>query len=498
MIFWRKIFRAPFWVPACLGLLVLAVAISSQSIDMDEAQTWDYTRLSSVSQVWNELRSDPNSESQMPLGMVAMWGWCRVWGTGEMASRAINWAWAALALASLCVVARETRMRWLPLLFALQPFVWYSMDQARTPLMQMAGGAMLLAGTVLLLNGSQRRFRVILMLSVGSIILCGASMLGVIPLIVILVVLFTSAAWRRILWTRASKVVLFLTTAFLGALGFYYLSTLTRGAGGAKLWTVTPFNLVFVIYEFLGYAGLGPGRQQLRDIMRGAESLSHVFPYGAGWIGLSVGYGLVVGAAVKSWFTRSECGPRKPALRLWLFCVSVPVLSALLLFLLASVVGFPFWGRHLAGTLPFAVTALAIVFYWSMQGLWRRAGRAGSLLVVLMLAISAGWMRFSPAHRHDDYRSAVRAATSLADEGLSVWWVADHSGGEYYGLTFVESGSGVYFAFNHSQCPDVPPEAIVLSRPENFDRYGIAEKMIKSGEYQRSAKFQAFDVWSRR
>lgn len=462
---------------------------------MDEAQTWDYTRLASLSEVWEELRTDSNSESQMPVGMLAMWGWCRVFGTGEMAARTINLVWAGIALAALAIVARETRIPWLPLFFALQPFVWYSMDQARTPVMQMAGGALLLAGTMMLLNGSMHWVPTVLLLSFGSIILCGASMLGAVPLVVVMVFLLASAAWRRILLSRASKVSLFLTAGILVVLGFYYLSTLARGAGGAKLWAVSPFNLVFVGYEFLGYSGLGPGRQELREIMRGMAPASQVVPYAAGWIGLSLGYALVVGAVVKSWLTRLECGPRIPPFGLWLLCASVPLLSGLLLFCLATAVGFPFWGRHLAGTIPFAVTALAIVFHWSMQGLWRRTGRVGSLLVVAMLVVGSAMIRFSPIHRHDDYRSAATLAAGFAKEGLSVWWVADHSGGAYHVLDYVEGGAGVIHAPNRPEVPAAIPDVIVISRPENFDHHGTAEEMVKMAGYEKLAKFQAFEVW---
>jgi len=491
----RLLSRINSWVAAACGLALLFVALSTQSIDMDEAQTWDYARLHSLGQVLAELRSDPNSEAQMPLGMMAFWGWGQLVGTGEYALRSFNLLWGAITLAALALVGRQMKLPWLPLLFAIQPFVWYSMDQARTPIMQMAGGALLLAGTAEMLRSSPRVFFGVLLLCAGSLILCGASMLGTIPMAVITLFLLASAAWRRMVFSREFKTVLLVTVGLLGTLGLYYATTLVRGAGGMKLWAVTPSNLFFVAYEFLGYAGLGPGRQELREIMRGMLPASLLWPFIAGWLALTIAYLTVLLAAIKSWLTRAECGPRQPPMRLWLLCFAVPLMSALLLFCLAVAVGFPFWGRHLAGVVPFTVSALAVVIDWSTQGLWRRAGRIGSVGVILLLAISSGLVRFSPAHRHDDYRSAAKAAVKFADEGLSIWWVADHSGGEYYGLQLLKQGPGVQYTPNRPSAPVTFPEVIILSRPENFDRYDTAQSMSRSAPYKKTATYQAFEIW---
>jgi len=495
--------KMPGWMPALLGFCLLALTITSQSIDMDEAQTWDYARLSTLNEVFTELRNDPNSESQMPLGMVLTWAWARIFGTSEYALRSINLAWAAVALIAFAYIARRVAIRWLPLLFAIQPFLWYSMDHARTPVMQMAGGSLLLLATLDFLAFRGLRVRAAAALCLGAVFLCGASMLGVVPLAAVGAGLTVKLLYRRIVLPGSVKILLLVTAAMLAVLGAYYLSTLMRGAGGAKIWSVSPANALFAVYEFLGFQGLGPGRQHLREIMRGVVPASDLLPFLPGLFSLAAVYALLFFTALKSWFTRPfhHTVRHYPSLiRAWLMGIGVASLSLLILFILAGVVGFPFWGRHMAGAFPFWVLALAITIRWARQGLWRTTARRITWALLLLLGVSSLLIRFAPQHRHDDYRSAATAATQLAATGHSVWWVADHSGGEYYGLLFdgtaTDPGS---VTFAHNIADDRSrPQVIIISRPENFDAFGTASNILRTGIYSRSHSFAAFEVWERR
>lgn len=488
-------FKVHFY--AILAFVILIFSVSTQSIDMDEAQTWDYARLHSATEVWAELRVDPNSESQMPLGMFAAWAWARIFGTSEVAMRSLNLLWVGVAIAALARVAKQISIPWLPMLFAIQPFVWYSMDHARTPLMQMAGGSLLLACAAEVFAATPRWLTAVLLSSSGAIILCGASMLGVVPLIVFAASILVLARWKKMGLPKAAKITLVLTFGILVLLGLYYISTLIRGAGGVKLWVVSPINVVFVAYEFLGYVGLGPGRQELRDSIRSMAALPFFWIYMIGWLALTGAYAAVAGAAIKSWFTRLECSPTSAMPYLWVLCASVSLVSAALLYCLATAVGFPFWGRHLAGTVPFVVAAIGGLIHWSLEGIWRRLGRVGASALVFLLVVACVFIRLAPFHRHDNYRAAVTAATRLSADGAQIWWAADKSGAEFYGLKFSDVRSGVNYAPNRTEVPDDLPNVLIISRPEAFDQFGIASKIAHSGSYKRSAKFQAFEIWER-
>ena len=92
-------------------------------------------------------------------------------------------------------------------------------------------------------------------------------------------------------------------------------------------------------------------------------------------------------------------------------------------------------------------------------------------------------------------------AKRLFAAGHTVWWVADHSGGVYYGLplgTIQETGSGgIQFAMNKHSVNGPLPDAIVISRPDNFDSSGTVTNLLASGIYAKKKTFQAFEVWEK-
>jgi len=488
-------------VCAIIAFLLLLPAVNNDSIDMDEAQTWDYARLGTFSEFVAELRSDSASEAQQPLGMLAWWGWAKVFGTSEFAMRSINWLWLAIALIPLGILGARLRLPWLPMLLAIQPFVWYSMNHARTPMMQVAAGALLLLGIHTVFRDRQLRLPAVCILVTGAVILCGASMLGLIPLATILIGLTLHIFWNRIHLPAVAKSIILAFGFFLTLLVLYYLTTLFRGAGGAKIWAVSPMNLLFVAYEFLGFQGLGPGRQELRAIIKGFVPAWEMLPFLPGLLALAAAYTLLAFAAYKSWLTKEFTTARPSILhgRVWLLGVGVTILSALILFVLAWVVGFPFWGRHLAGVFPFWLVAIGLTLHWARQGIYRKAGRSAAWALIILLCISSAFIRLGAFHRHDDYRSAATEAKRLAAEGKSVWWVADHSGGAYYGLVLdpnIEPAQGrISYALNLASPPSEPPDVIILSRPENFDRFGMARKLISLNKHLPTQAFQAFAFW---
>ena len=57
--------------------------------------------------------------------------------------------------------------------------------------------------------------------------------------------------------------------AALALLGLYYLATLARGVvtGWEQVWSVNLGNIAFAAYEHLGFAGFGPSRNELRQVV---------------------------------------------------------------------------------------------------------------------------------------------------------------------------------------------------------------------------------------
>ena len=478
---------------------------------MMEAQTWAYARQGGFSGFLHALRSDTTNVSQMPLAMFSSWAWARGFGTGELAMRSINIFWAAVALAAFARLGRQFSIPWLPVLFAIQPLVWYYTNYARTPAMQMAGGALLLAGAAGFLPRGHKAGLDAALLCLGGVLLSGAHILGMLPLGAVACWLVLLGIWRKLRLSVTVKAVLFLSAAILVALAAYYATTLLHGHAGGNYWNASPANLLFVVYEFLGFSGFGPGRQELRAIMKGLVSSLALLPFLPGLLFLAAAYVLVFAAAAKSWMTREaapaafvregRCLAKSYAqLPPWLMGLAVPVLSGSALLLLALALAQPFWGRDLAGAFPFWILALGITIGWARQGIWRKVGRLAIMATLACLVISSLLIRFAPWHKHDDYRGAAAEAARRAHAGQTVCWVADKSGGVYYGLPPEKESANtpgdIQFSMNR---PDPgSPDAIIISRSDIFDSQGSLMRMLNSGEYEKVRELKAFEVWEKK
>ncbi len=499
-----------------IAFLVLLLSLSSDSIDMMESQTWDYARHDTFVGFCRELQGDTAPESQMPLGMFSFWAWARVFGTGELALRSLNLVWAAVALGALARVGRQISIPWLPMVFAVHPFVWYYMNYARTPILQMAGGALMLAGAL----GSVRRTSPDsmsgILLCLGAVLLSGANMFGLVPMVAVVIGLTGHGIWNKMHLPLKGKIAAFATGAIVAVFVAYYILIQLRGTGGSQLWTVSPANALFAAFEFLGLQGLGPGRQELSVIMKGLASPGELLPFLPGFLMLCSAYLLLLIAAFRSWLTRELIRPAAEEARglppsghgrsilllaPWMMGVGVPVLSCMLLYALATASGMAFWGRHLSGAFPFWILALGITVHWARQGTWRKAGRLAALTIIFLLLASSLLIRFAPWHKHDDYRGAVAEALKFSSGGGIVWWVADHSGGTYYGLPLADKITGapgeIQFSMNRQQFQGQFPVAIFLSRPDNFDTGGHVARFLAAGRYKRTRTLQAFEVWEK-
>ena len=501
---------------AVIAFLLLLVSLSNDSIDMLESQTWDYARHDTFVGFCRELQSDAGPESQMPLSMFSFWAWARVFGSGELALRSLNLVWAAIALGALARVGRQISIPWLPMVFAIHPFVWYYMNYARTPIMQMAGGALMLAGALGIIRRISSDGPGGILLCLGAVLLSGANMFGLVPMVAVVIGLTGLGIWKRMHLPLKGKIAAFTTGAIVAVFVAYYILIQLRGTGGSQLWTVSPANVLFATYEFLGFQGLGPGRQELRVIMKGLVSPLELLPFVPGFLVFCSAYILILIAAFKSWLTRElirpaaaeargipPSGPGRSILLLapWVMGVGVPVLSAMLLYALATASGMAFWGRHLAGAFPFWILALGITVHWARQGIWRKAGRRATLAILFLLLASSLLIRFAPWHKHDDYRGAVAEAVRISSGGGIIWWVADHSGGTYYGLPLAETSTGapgeIQFSMNRQEFPEQFPAAIIVSRRDNFDTSGHVARVLAAGSYKKTRTLQAFEVWEK-
>jgi len=481
---------------AVLGLG--AVAISSQSLWIDEVYTALKAQQSTLPNWWIEMRHAGGSDLQMPLYMLWIWVCEKFFGASEIALRAVNLFWVLPGLLAWWVgLARQPRLQLAVFLVTLcNPFVWYYLDEARPYAMQI-GASLFLAAT--LCRWSQKPFSPatretpwVWGFVVALVALSGASMLGMIWAgAAIVAAIFLTPQERRLKLGREHVLAWLAMMVLLAGLGFYYLWTLHAGARASAIAATDGKNVAFIGYELLGFAGLGPGRLEIRS------GGLHVFkPYAPE---LACFGAVVLALVIFGVRAARQNYPRKKLLGL--ACIVAAPAS----FILAAgfLMHFRVLGRHFAPLLPAVVFLLGL----GISAAWRRGG-VGKILVAafFMLCLASGLaLKLAARHAKDDYRSAAGLARAALVEGKSVWWSADPNAAGYYQLPVTKYYTETNFnergkAFSmvnpaaDSLATIVAPDVVFVSRTDIYDPHGVVADYLARNHFQRTAVLPAFVV----
>ncbi len=482
---------------AVIAIVLISAMPSTDSVWTDEAQTFHYAKQPSF-QAWRtELVSAKESETLMPVGMFVPWVAAKMLGTSEWSMRAPNILWAILGLIPLFLISEQLSLPWLPILFLVQPFLWFYANEARPYTLQIAEGSWLLLSLLKYLELEGLGVRWIWCFVSSGVLLCATSLLGVIPFFAALAVGIAVSIKRHIRPARAAWLPLLLAVPPLLLLGWYYLSALHRGAGASKVWPVSASNVAFAFYELLGFTGLGPGRVALRGAAAGGHGggiVADLAPYLPAMTALFLFYCVI---SVGYWrYLRNK----KQALYL-LVPSGVVFISVLGLAILAAVAHFPFWGRHLAPVFPAIVVIVGISL--SAIGFRRLASSGLAAVFCLLLLASSLQLRYADRHAKDDYRDATNRAAVALSNGKRVWWFADVWASRYYGLDVTiknPQASGLPirpddFSGRYQQLP--PPDLIVLSKPDIYDKDSSLREFIQRAGYRQSGQVQAFQFFEK-
>jgi len=466
-----------------LALALVPLMPSADSIWVDEAQTWRYARHTTFADVWNEFRVEKFSEAQMPLGMLGAWSWAQILGTSEFALRAPNVLYAVGAIICFYLIGRREDLPLLPLFLAVQPYLWFYVNEARPYALQMLGGSLLLLALHQVYRGDIASIRWVILWAVGAIVCSASSMLGAIPTFAFSAVILWELLRLHYFPKRHQIAIIAGTSLSLLALGLYYVRTLLVGSGGAKIWSVGLQNILFSGIEFLGFAGLLPPRQELRELARTGLSqtneLLNLWLFALPTTLLAAAFAVLV----FYWFRNPKQTPH------WIFaCLAVFSGSAILLFLAALVVGFPFWGRHLAPVFPTFVAAAG----WAFCLCWRAPSltiKISALTLLALLLASSLMLRFAPMHAKDNYRYAAALALEAVNEGGTVWWAADPAGANYYGIfpalpnkNVAADKKNIILVSNitYEELSHQPhPQMLAVSKQDIYDSKGALQEWIE-------------------
>ena len=479
------------WLVWALVLSLLGLgAISTESFWIDEFSTAHFASQASLKAEWQEILRLRWPELQAPFYMAYIWTWAKVFGIGEWSLRFAGIPWFIAGALIFVMAWRKPQQRlFVCLAVVLNPFIWYYLNEARLYSMQL-GCALATVGCLvrLMSNDGESDSPWVLGFCVSSLLLAAVNVLGMIWLgaaLLSLPVLFTKPVLLN--WLRKYTALAVCTALGFCLCGLYYLWAQAQHVAptaGKTTWQ----TLCFVVYEQLGFNGLGPGRLALRE--GGMAQLKRWVP----WLAL---YGLslacVLAAAVRELFRQSS----KRFLLIGLF-LSLP---GLFLVVMALHSNFRLLGRHFAPLA--AVIALVIgvggLSLWSAKAVW-------SKLVLLLFCLLTTWSclaeRFSERHAKDDYRAAAAIAKRCLQQHKQVWWNADSFGAEYYRVPLAERSSApnqarlVVWPPLGFEGNAPPPDVVIASTKQDvYDPKGAVREYLSRNGYLAVQKLPAFVIF---
>jgi hypothetical protein len=483
-----------------LACAAACLAVSSQSLWIDEAQTALKAIPPTLHGLWNALYTEHNSNMQMPLYMLYVWGWARLFGVSEVALRAANIPWFFAGFFAIAhFLRRHPGLRGVTLLlYCVHPFVWYYLNEARPYIMQLSGALLVTGALFAALDAADEPLSSSWwwLFAAGLTILCGASLLGVPWAIAVCLLLIRRPGfWSSM--PRSGLPALLLFVPVLSLLALYFAWTFQQNIN-AGYRTMSVASMASVFYDQLGFLGLGPGRAALRPPSLTGSGAISLAPFRAfllplSLLGLPLAWGLVVAAGRRF----SLPSARWPAI------ILLAASPTALVFALGYIRHTRMLGRHLTPLFPFILLAQACVLllFWKNG---RPLGRAAAALILTALVVSSIEVRFAFRHSKDDYRSATTAAAQALAQGRIVWWAADSSAATYYHLPPDVRGLPGSVRWLGGEVPagitttsTTRPDLIFLSKPDLFDPAGAIAAFIASGHYHPAATWQNFTLWEK-
>lgn len=474
------------------------LAVSSQSLWIDEAGS----AILAMDTDPLAFTKDRGSTLQMPLYMLMLWGWEKVFGNSEFALRAMNiplFVVAMLVTATCWNASTMTRAFFLASACS-SAFVWAYLDEARPYILQFLGATVsVVALRHLATSGRPPACSDLWLFSFGMIVLCGSSLIGVIFAfwfaLAFLAIWLPCESAGRIAARKDFRMVGAIIVPLLLCLGLYYIWTLRVGAAASGVGKTSVVNLGFVAYELLGFTGAGPGRSSLRESL--GLAVNSYAPF-LGAYGLMLSAFAILGIQSLNW-RRCRQGS---AYSTWIFWLTA-VFAAASVYLVGISGGFRLVGRHFTPLLPF----ILMLFALAASAMWLRREfltRLSVIAILLSSMASSLAYRFSDQHAKDDYRAAAAVARAALSGGEVVWWAADPAGGRFYGLNAQDSNcsqsaSNVQMLFNPtpSELNHLSERAwtVILAREDVYDAYGSIRNALSNAGYEQSLSLPGFRVY---
>jgi hypothetical protein len=488
-------------VPIVLAIAALALAITSNSLWIDEAFTAWIVAHSSWHSFWSAVASPlfPPVDRQYPLYILWMWGWTHLFGFSEYALRAANIPFGAVFVIALALSSRlifGRRFAWLP--FALAPFAWFYMNEARQYMMLLAFSTATIGALGVAIYGPREvQARATWLFYWSLLATCMTDVLAILAFPGILALSIGGVRKGLLDMRPFIGRGLRLAPLFALAIGYYALTSSLPGASGAILedsrrGPSLAFSLVS-LYEQVGLAGIGPPRNTARL----KPAMNALLPYLALLVPAISVYVIALGLSLR----------RRPSSRAIAF-FGAWAASFVFAAAMSAILDVRFLGRHMSAMVPFMLLGSV--------GLFR--ARPALVALAAVLLVSDLRISFVPEYGKDDYRAAVNDVIGRVNRaGGEIDWVADSKAANYYGLALRSTpdpagDANVGWPVRATGTPAQEwsvdaaqaivdrqllsgPVYIVMSRPDAYDEHHALDRILQRPAAKLVGRHQGFEIY---
>lgn len=474
------------------ALLLPWLMPTGESLWLDEMVDAGLASKPTLTDFIGEMRDTSASQGQMPLGLLVMWAWEKVFGDSEFALRAINILWVSFGTLLMWDLGRRRCAPFLGLVFACSPFVWYYANEARPFALQVGLSAFVLWAFVTLI--ASRRPSGVAWLIAATLLLAASSIINYV--LVALVAAFSAVWWlvRRPFPIREVFVPIMIGGFLHLGLAALLMGSFFERDGSQKIPIESTglLTLAYALYEITGFFGFGPGRQELREALISggrSEAFGLMGRHLATLTLLCIPLVLVVGGVFKGW--RALLRDRE-----WTLVSLSSLCFVVIVFLTAWMTGNAMWGRHLSAVIPWWCFFMVVPLRrWGSTCEWK-VGVAG-LAVSLVFLVGGLRIRCSQGFRKENHRAAVEQARQLIAQGGRVLWAAPDRALVYYRLEDFEDLVVMEPGLSREVYGKQAFEAVFICRPELCDPEGIARSLAEDWEMNMSLRWTGYTLFTK-
>ncbi|WP_195449231.1 glycosyltransferase family 39 protein [Bacteroides nordii] len=423
-------------ITALLLLIILSIicfiSVTSWSLWVDEAITAEMYSVDGFSELISQFQTRLGSEVQMPGWIVFMWGWCKLFGNSEYALRASNWLFIGLFLlygyrliAYGKITIKERIIIQIILCISIcNPFILYNMNEARCNISIFSFSFITILSLWYFLKTENRKDWYICLIS--FILGYFFNMLVGFLIFSLLFIIWKKNEWRKI--SKQGIKSFFIIIVLFIVLTLYYLITIFLADKGGQIERPGIGNIGYSLYEFIGFGGLGPNKNMIRESddkkVLLLQYIIYMFP-------LIICYSIIFVSVFRK---------KKKEWILNVFFISF-LLCFVIFYVVACVIQFRFWGRHLIFIYPLWLIFMGYTLY--LFSLNRNMLYKIVLVVYIFFIFSSSYrILFNNNYKKENIKDIVQQCKKLRLPGEIIYWSEAEDTSLYYNLndTLVKNG----------------------------------------------------------